>query len=121
MFAFVAMAAAAPADNTSPIPVVKQALDGPNPDGSYSYSYETGNGIQAEENGQLTHQGTDQEGIEAQGSYSYTDDNGQVYQVTYVANENGFQPQGAHLPTIPPLIQKALDYIAAHPEQNDSH
>lgn len=117
------MAAAAPVDNTSPIPILKQALDGPNPDGSYSYSYETGNGIQAQEDGHLTHQGTDDEAIEARGSFSYTDDDGQVIHLSYVANENGFQPEGSHLPTtppVPPLILKALEYIAAHPEENES-
>ncbi|XP_014473827.1 PREDICTED: flexible cuticle protein 12-like [Dinoponera quadriceps] len=124
LFALVAVTAAAPVDNTSPIPIVKQAADGPGPDGAYSYSYETGNGIQAQEDGHLNYQGTDDEAIEARGGYSYTGDDGQVYQVTYVANENGFQPEGAHLPTappIPPLIQRALEYIAQHPEENESH
>ncbi|XP_032669899.1 flexible cuticle protein 12-like [Odontomachus brunneus] len=123
LFALAAVAAAAPVDDTSPIPIVKQALDGPNPDGSYNYHYETGNGIQAQEEGQLTHQNTDGEGMEARGSFSYTGEDGNVYQVTYVANENGFQPEGAHLPTappVPPLIQKALEYIAQHPEENES-
>lgn len=35
-----------------------------------------------------------------------------------MANEEGFQPQGAHLPTSPPIpeaILRALDWIAAHP------
>lgn len=117
------MAAAAPVDDTSPIPILKQALNGPNPDGSYSYSYETANGIQAQEDGQLNHQGTDDEAFEAKGSFSYTADDGQTYQVSYVANENGFQPEGAHLPTappVPPLIQRALQYIAEHPEENES-
>lgn len=119
----MAVAAAAPADpNTTPIPIVKQALDGPNPDGTYNYSYETGNGIQAEEEGHLNNAGTDQEAIEARGSFSYTGADGQTYHVSYVANENGFQPEGAHLPTtpaVPPQILKALQYIAEHPEENE--
>ena len=100
------------------IPILKQAVDGPNPDGSYSYSFETGNGIQAQEDGHLNNVGTDQEALEARGSYSYTDNEGNTYQVSYVANENGFQPEGAHLPEVPPLIKKALQYIAEHPEEN---
>lgn len=99
------------------IPILKQAIDGPNPDGSYSYNYETGNGIQAQEDGHLNNVGTEQEALEARGSYSYIDNEGNTFQVTYVANENGFQPEGAHLPEVPPLIKRALQYIAEHPEE----
>ena len=101
---------------------MKQSQDGPNPDGSYSWSYETGNGIQAQEQGELKNAGTENEGMSAQGSFSYTADDGTPIQLTYIADENGFQPQGAHLPTPPPIpeeILRALEYIQAHPEEND--
>ncbi|XP_034188707.2 cuticular protein 18 [Osmia lignaria lignaria] len=121
VLAFVALAAGAPLTQTytTPIPILRQTAVGPNPDGSYSYSYETGNGIQAQEVGYLNYAGTQAEAREAQGSYSYTAPNGEIVQVTYVANENGFQPQGSHIPPIPPQILKALEYIAAHPEENN--
>ncbi|XP_015429441.1 PREDICTED: endocuticle structural glycoprotein ABD-4-like [Dufourea novaeangliae] len=102
-----------------PIPILRQSADGPNPDGSYNYNYETANGIQAQELGYLRYAGTTGEAREAQGSYSYTAPNGEVVQVSYVANENGFQPQGSHIPPIPPQILRALEYIAAHPEENN--
>lgn len=61
-----------------------------------------------------------EEAIVAQGSFSYTDLEGNQISLTYTADdEGGFQPVGAHLPTpppIPPAIQKALEWIAAHPE-----
>lgn len=87
----------------------------------YSYSYNTDTGIQAQEQGDLNYINTDQEALEARGSYSYTDNEGNYFQVSYVANENGFQPEGAHLHTVPPLIKKALQYIAEHPEENENN
>ncbi|CAK1550814.1 unnamed protein product [Leptosia nina] len=78
-------------------------------DGSYRWSYETENGIKAEE------QGREADGIEAQGGFQYTGDDGQVYSVSYAANKDGFQPQGAHFPTPPPTpeaILKALEQNA---------
>ncbi|XP_015595886.1 endocuticle structural glycoprotein SgAbd-8 [Cephus cinctus] len=122
LFALATVAVAAPLDGTTPVPILRQSIDGPNPDGSYSWLYETGNGIQAQEDGYLKNPGTENEGISAQGSYSYTDPEGNQIQLTYIADENGFQPQGAHLPTPPPIpeeILKALEYIRAHPEEND--
>ncbi|KOX67393.1 Larval cuticle protein LCP-17 [Melipona quadrifasciata] len=120
---FASVAAGASLDvyapSTPPIPILRQSADGPNPDGSYSYSYETANGIQAQEVGYINYAGTKTESREAQGSYTYTAPNGEIVQVTYVANENGFQPQGSHIPTIPPEILKGLQYIAAHPEENN--
>ncbi|XP_039294337.1 larval cuticle protein 1-like [Nilaparvata lugens] len=77
----------------APIPILKDEKN-VNPDGSYSYSYETGNGIKAEEQGILKdipgEDGKPAQAIVAQGSYSYTDNEGHVITVTYTADENGF-------------------------------
>ncbi|KAI5631618.1 insect cuticle protein domain-containing protein [Phthorimaea operculella] len=103
---------------TEPIPIIRQEQN-INPDGSYNWSYETGNGIQAEEQGYVKNQGVpEQEAQVAQGQYSYTAPDGQQIQLQYIADENGFQPQGAHLPTPPPVpeeIQKALAFLATLP------
>lgn len=61
-------------------------------------SFETSNGIAAQEEGQVQNAGSENEALAARGSYRYTGDDGQVYEVSYVADENGFQPSGAHLP-----------------------
>lgn len=37
-----------------------------------------------------------------QGSYSYTGPDGVVYTINYIADENGYRAEGAHLPTPPP-------------------
>jgi hypothetical protein len=71
--------------------------------------FETSNGIKVQESGYNTQQGPENSEQIVTGSYSYTGDDGQVYTVTYKADANGFQPQGAHLPTPPPIpadIQK---------------
>ncbi|XP_006561881.1 pupal cuticle protein 20 isoform X2 [Apis mellifera] len=80
-------------------------------DGNYQFSYETGNGISAQETGHL--QGN---GEAVSGSYSYTGPDGVQYSVTYTADEEGFHPQGAHLPTpppIPPEIQRGVELALA--------
>ncbi|KAH8304027.1 hypothetical protein KR018_006405 [Drosophila ironensis] len=88
-----------------------------NTDGSYKYEYETGNGIKAEEMGYLKNAGVKgAEALTAEGSFSYTSPEGEEISLTYIADENGFQPQGDHLPTPPPIpieIQEALDMLAA--------
>uniref|UniRef100_A0A182PJH7 Uncharacterized protein n=1 Tax=Anopheles epiroticus TaxID=199890 RepID=A0A182PJH7_9DIPT len=107
---------------TEPIPIIRQEQE-VNPDGSYSWSYETGNGIVAEEQGFLKNPGTEQEAQVAQGEYSYTAPDGQLIRVQYIADENGFQPLGDHLPTpppIPPAIQRALEYLASLPPSDDA-
>ncbi|CAD7090698.1 unnamed protein product [Hermetia illucens] len=84
------------------------------PDGSYHYVYQTSNGIAAEESGVGAHQ--------AQGGFSYTSPEGAPIKVSYTADENGFHPDGAHLPIPPPIpeeILKSLEWNAAHPEEND--
>ncbi|VEN46386.1 unnamed protein product [Callosobruchus maculatus] len=92
-------------------------------DGSYRWSFEADNGISAQEQGQLKG-GNAQDAVgEAQGQFQYTSPDGTPLQITYIANENGFQPQGAHLPVPPPIpieIQRALEWNAAHPEEDNA-
>lgn len=118
--ACLAIALAAPQRTEAEAEIVSQDSN-IDPDGSYQYSYETANGIRGQEQGTLKHASSPDTSdvIIAQGSITYTAPDGQVITLNYSADdEGGFQPQGDHLPTpppIPPQIQKALDYLASLP------
>lgn len=101
-------------------------------EGTYSFAYETGNGIQAQEQGDargnclrfyrfrslicisfyyMSFAYAPGDGTRAQGGFSYTSPDGQQVHISYTADENGFVPQGSHIPTPPPIpeeIQKAI-------------
>ncbi|KAJ8942544.1 hypothetical protein NQ318_021946 [Aromia moschata] len=108
------------------IPIISQDQD-VSFDGSYRTAFESANGIRFQEQGVLKNPGNkDAEAEEVQGVVSYKAPDGTPIQLSYLANENGFQPQGAHLPvapvddnTPPPIplaILRSLEYNAAHPE-----
>ncbi|XP_072942632.1 pupal cuticle protein 27-like [Epargyreus clarus] len=65
----------------------------------FHYSYETSNGIRAEEGGNAD---------QTRGGFAYKGDDGQTYTVTFTAGEGGFQPQGDHLPVPPPTPKEIL-------------
>ncbi|KAF2903450.1 hypothetical protein ILUMI_02738 [Ignelater luminosus] len=116
----LALVAAVSAGPLNEIPILRYESEGPNPDGSYRWNYETGNGIAAQEQGGLKNPDT----LEAQGSYQYTSPEGIPIAIVYLANENGFQAQGDAIPVpppIPPAIQRALEWNAAHPEEEEPH
>lgn len=125
----MAVASAATIAVNEPIPIVKQDSD-ISFDGSYHSSFETGNGIVSEEHGVLKNPGVkDAEAEEVIGSVSYTAPDGTPISLKYIANENGFIAEGAHLPVapiddktpppIPAAIARALEWIAAHPEPQE--
>ncbi|XP_017486504.1 PREDICTED: pupal cuticle protein 36 [Rhagoletis zephyria] len=89
---------------------ILQLFDKEEKDG-YRYIYETENGILAEENGRIEKLAPDADGLRSAGFYEYTGDDGVLYRVDYVADDNGFVPQGAHLPTPPPYVAKLLAHI----------
>ncbi|EDV95677.1 larval cuticle protein 65Ag1 [Drosophila grimshawi] len=93
--ALFAVALAAPTDDAAA--QIQRSEADVRPDG-YTFNYETSNGIAAQETGQLKNIGTEAEANSVQGSFSWVGPDGQSYVVNYIADENGFQPQGSHLP-----------------------
>lgn len=84
-----------------------------NPDGSYNYQYETSNGIAVQEAGLG--------GNFARGSSQYYTPEGELIQLTYTADENGFHPQGSHLPKAPPIpdvILRSIEYNRLYSKEN---
>jgi Insect cuticle protein. len=66
------------------------------------FSYLSGDGTTFNEQGALkpNADGTDNVLVK-QGSFSYTSPEGNPVQLTYVADEFGFRPEGTHLPVAP--------------------
>ncbi|XP_032510813.2 endocuticle structural glycoprotein SgAbd-5-like [Danaus plexippus] len=60
--------------------------------GSYKFGFELSDQTKREEQGELKNAGSENEFIAVKGSYSWVDQDGQLYTVNYVADENGFQP-----------------------------
>ncbi|XP_042893830.1 cuticle protein AM/CP1114-like [Penaeus japonicus] len=82
-----------------------------NDDGSYTVDFETGNGIVASESGSSNSEGN----FVKSGHYSYTAPDGTLVEVTYVADENGFQPASGILPELPQFV---LDQIKKAAEED---
>lgn len=88
-------------------------------------SFEAANGIRQQKSGyyktvivpRLLEDGTntgeqEQRNVLVQtGSWSYTAPDGTVLSLSYIADENGFQPVAEHLPTSPPIPQQILESL----------
>nr|CAD7200073.1 unnamed protein product [Timema douglasi]CAD7397643.1 unnamed protein product [Timema poppensis] len=123
---FFAVVAAAPQVKEEPIAIVAYSND-PKPDGGYQWSYETANGIKADETGTLVKSNDPENGevVEAEGGYSYTGPEGVPVNIRYIATANGgFVATGDAIPVAPPIpeaIQKALDYLATLPSTTEGN
>jgi len=83
-------------ENTTPIPILRH-VDTKNPDGSYTYGYESGDGTYKIETRYATG--------EVKGKYGYYDDVGRLREVEYgAAPERGFEPRSDGLVVAPPTI-----------------
>ncbi|KAJ0176769.1 hypothetical protein K1T71_007948 [Dendrolimus kikuchii] len=113
----VAVACAVAKEEWQFAPIVKSNYD-QSPDGAFQYAYETGNGIYAQASGAIKNPNSEYPALGVQGAYKYTAPDGSPVEVTYTADENGYQPQGSVIPVpqpIPEAIARSLAYIASHP------
>uniref|UniRef100_A0A8D8UCJ2 Endocuticle structural glycoprotein SgAbd-2 n=1 Tax=Cacopsylla melanoneura TaxID=428564 RepID=A0A8D8UCJ2_9HEMI len=90
------------------IPIVRYENNPPaGPNQAYSFSFETGNGIQVQEQGQAKQVGNEAP-VAAQGASAYTSPEGAPISLQWYADETGFHASGAHLPTPPPIPEAIL-------------
>jgi len=86
-----------------------------NGDGTFKWASELSDGTKIEQSGYVKDGPDPEKPIQViEGSYSYVSPDGETINLKYKADELGFQPEGAHLPTPPPVpeaIQKAIDLI----------
>ncbi|CAD7083182.1 unnamed protein product [Hermetia illucens] len=95
--AIAAVALAAPVDDSKNAHIIRYDSDNIGTDG-YSFAYETSDGTSRQEQAQLKNIGSENEALVVRGSISWIGADGQQYTLNYIADENGFQPEGAHLP-----------------------
>ncbi|KZS06872.1 Cuticular protein 67Fb [Daphnia magna] len=111
--AFLAVAIAAPQGDKKPIEIISSNSE-MNADGSYSFAFESEDGTKVQESGNQKQVGPKPEdiGTVSKGSYSFTTPDGVVLTVNWVADENGFQATGNHLPTPPPMPEHVVKMLA---------
>merc|ERR1711970_507819 len=117
--AVLAVAAALPQHNDEKLAaVVRDERVAPGAGGEYSFDLETDNGIFRSESGV----GVGEAGaVNSQGVIRSTFPNGEPYELSFVADANGYKPDSSLLPVAPafphPIPQFVLDQIAFANEQ----
>merc|ERR1712071_236161 len=112
--ALLAVAVAAPAELDAPVVAIVSSRSEMSEDGSYSFALESEDGVKVEESGSQKQIGEtpEESGTVSKGSYSFTAPDGVVLTVNWVADENGFQATGDHLPTPPPMPEHVVKLLA---------
>ncbi|XP_064079215.1 larval cuticle protein 65Ag1-like [Macrobrachium nipponense] len=78
---------------------------------SYNFAIETEDGIQREEFGSAIDHGSAEGAVAQSGKVSFTLPDGQQFELTFVADENGFQPQSSFLPVAPEFPHEIPQFV----------
>ncbi|XP_071442999.1 endocuticle structural glycoprotein SgAbd-5-like [Hetaerina americana] len=97
LLAAVALVSARPQQNPNDVVITSYTNENIGVDG-YNFGYQLSDGTSRQETGELKNAGTENEAIVVRGSFTYKGADGQEYTVNFVADENGYQPEGAHIP-----------------------
>nr|XP_021200849.2 larval cuticle protein 1-like isoform X1 [Helicoverpa armigera] len=101
--ALVAVAVAAPAE-VEIVKIVRSNFD-QEPEGGYQFAFESENGINREEAGQvkevLDEENKPHKVVVVRGSYGYTNVDGKPETVSYYADESGYHAEGDSIPKVP--------------------
>ncbi|XP_076055343.1 cuticle protein AM1159-like [Oratosquilla oratoria] len=108
----VAAAAKLPGEAHHVVSIISDTREAP-VNGAFSTNFEADNGIKYSEIGRPGEAGQ----TNSEGTYSFVDENGNTIEVRFVANEFGFQPQGAHLPVAPPPPPHVAELLRIAEEQ----
>ncbi|CAH2075284.1 unnamed protein product, partial [Iphiclides podalirius] len=102
--ALVAVAVARPATEPEPPKILRSDFN-QQPDGAYNFGFETENGINRGETGEvkevLDEEKKPHNVVVVRGTYSYTDKDGKLESITYYADESGFHAEGDSIPKSP--------------------
>lgn len=79
--------------------------------GSFDFNFDTSNGINTQAHGKLKEISKNESAIVSEGGYAYKSANGEDISLTYTADEFGYHPQGAAIPTSPPIPAAIGIYI----------
>ncbi|XP_069996584.1 cuticle protein AMP1A-like [Penaeus vannamei] len=106
-----AVALARPQKDSEAETVLDERSD--NGDGNFQYTFQTSNGISSSNTGTPGSEGQSN----MQGTYSFLLPDGTLAEVSFIADENGFQPSSDLLPVAPPLPAHVPELLRIAEEQ----